>query len=369
MGTMVNVGARAASVLVTAAALASGCSDAELEAMEARAEEAMVDGGAEAVDITIDSEVAVTGVLSRGRDPAVVLVRREGAPHCSGVLVGTRVVLTARSCVAEVTPELRCPADAVQVRGTAAPGALEVLVGDDATRAEVVARAVEIVAPDGVTLCGADIAALVLDRAVSLVKPRAVRSLPAGFDERLRAVGFARKGQHRGRKVAREHVRVDLISEGEVELSESTCRGDVGGAAFDEKTGELVAVIARAAGSGPCDGPGARAVATRIDSFYWLVDEAFRRARLRAEGGEVADGDGGTVEPDDGGASKPGSKGKPPSDVGGGCVRGEDCAAGVCLAEADRGYCSRPCGPGDRCPNGFHCRAPAGDSPVCVRAR
>jgi hypothetical protein len=105
-------------------------------------------------------------------------------------------------------------------------------------------------------------------------------------------------------------------------------------------------------------------VYTRTDTFAWLVEEAF--ARLGELGREADAGASRDAAP------KRGTKQKPPSDVGGPCVRASDCAAGICVTDGDRSYCSRPCGPGDRCPAQFHCTAKpdaGARASACVRVR
>ena len=51
------------------------------------------------------------------------------------------------------------------------PSTLAILVGDDVASAHQVARGIAVVAPAGVTLCDADIAIIVLDQPVKIVKP------------------------------------------------------------------------------------------------------------------------------------------------------------------------------------------------------
>lgn len=304
----------------------------------------------------------VVGVPDRGRDPSVLTVRAGTDRLCSGTLVSPRLVLTARRCVSRTTGAGTCPAAGVQVLEDLAPAELAILVGDDTASAREVARGVAILAPGGVTLCDADLAAVVLDQAVTAVKPAPVRMRGPAAGDRLRAVGFGRSGEpgEAGQKLVREHVRVRGVSAAEFTLAEAACQGDAGGPALDEDTGEVIGVASR--GGPACSGDDVHVVYTRLDAYAWLIEEAFTR---------VSEID--VVERADAGASNPtprparrGTRQRPPSDTGGPCARGDDCAAGICIAAladdagAVRRYCSRACGPGDRCPTRYHCKRVTG---------
>jgi hypothetical protein len=236
----------------------------------------------------------------------------------------------------------------VQVLGDHDPKTLSVIVGDDVASGHVVAHGVAVVAPSGATLCGADIAVLVLDQPVKTAKPLPVSSRGAARGDRVRAVGFGQTGDgaDAGIKLVREHVKVLSVSVSELTVGEATCQGDSGGPALDQSTSEIVGVVSR--GGPSCEGPGVHNIYTRADAFSWLIDEAFAKvAGLERDGA----GDGGAP------VSQPpkGTKTKPPSDVGGPCEKGADCAAGVCITDPEGKYCSRPCGTGDRCPAHYHC--------------
>jgi hypothetical protein len=264
-----------------------------------------------------------------------------------------------------------CPATGVQVLGDRDPSSLSILVGDDVASGHRVARGVAVIAPSGATLCDGDIAVIVLDQPVKTAKPLLVRSRGAVRGERVRAVGFGTNGDglaaSAGAKLVREHVRVLSVSVAELTVGEATCHGDSGGPALDEDTGEILGVVSR--GGPACEGPGVHNIYTRADAFTWLVDEAFARvAGLDREGLP----DAGAPAP----APAKGSKQKPPSDLGGPCEEGADCAAGVCITDPEGMYCSRPCGTGDRCPAHYHCEpvkaapgsAPAGAGAVAAKA-
>lgn len=304
------------------------------------------DGGTPLAANAIDQVEIVRGVPSRGRDPAVVAIDIGGEGLCSGALIGEDLVLTARHCVTRTEDSIVCPPQSKQVGATRDAAGLRILSGDDAAHGEEIARGEIVVAPLGSTLCDADIAFIVLDRAVVGITPLLLRADPPLTGERIRAVGFGRRSEEdgAGKKLVREHVRILDVASHEFTVGEATCQGDSGGPALDEGSGEIVGVISR--GGPTCEGRDVHNLYSRVDVHRALYQEALRKA---AE-----------ARTTDGGPPKKGAKGgksKPPSDMGNTCRNGADCATGVCIGTEASAYCSRTCGAGDRCPAGFHCKA------------
>lgn len=306
----------------------------------------------------IDNVEIVKGVPDKNRDPAVVALDIDGTGLCTGALVSPRIVLTARHCVSRTVESVSCPPGSAQITGEHDPRTIAVLLGDDVASARVAAHGVAIVAPAGITLCDADIAYLLLDAPITGVKPLPIRTRGPAVGDRLRAVGYGRAHDRSpaGEKLVREHVKVLGVTFAEFTVGEATCQGDSGGPALDEDSGEIAGVVSR--GGPRCEGPNVHNIYTRTDVFAWLTADAFTRAAALEKGGDAGTG-----------TAPVGSKQKPPSDVGGPCETGDDCAAGVCVTEGERRYCSRPCGAGDRCPTRYHCKTIGTAPPTCINVR
>jgi hypothetical protein len=275
-----------------------------------------------------------------GADPAVVLLARADGTTCAGALIGADVVLTARRCISVLLGDPQCPASGPQTGGGVDLTTVRVLMGDDVASAALRARGRASLVPAGDVLCGADVALLLLDSTIDDVAPLVVRSTGAAVGDHARHVGF--DGAH---KIVRDHVPVSAVSSREIALTEAPCDGVPGGPAIDEGTGEIVGVLSR--GGTACGASGGFDVDTRADVFASLVATAL------AEGTPAH-------------ATHPAKEKKGPIDLGASCAVGHDCAAGVCLTYRGARYCSRACGPEDRCPAKDHCMETTEGLAACV---
>jgi hypothetical protein len=290
---------------------------------------------------SLDVASPLRGVPDRGADPAVVLLDLGGDGLCSGALIGADVVLTARRCLSLVESDARCPASGPQVASARDLTTVRVLVGEDASSAVERARGRAALFPDGDVLCGADVALLMLDSTIDEVAPLVARATGAALGDHVRSVSYAR-----GQKLVRDHVLIAATSSRELSLAEAPCDGAPGGPAIDEASGQLVGVLSR---SGPaCDATDGYDVATRADAFLPLIGRALAE-------GDVSH------------ASHQARQKKGPVDVGASCVRGADCAAGVCADYAGAQYCTRACSSTDRCPSKYRCMASSQGPTACIQ--
>jgi trypsin len=279
------------------------------------------------------------GVPDRGFDPAVVAVDFGGTSPCAGVLLAPDVVLTARHCVMIVVGPLHCPGGVAQA-SPRTPGSLRILVGDDASIAIERARARDVLVPPDADLCAADVAALLLDRAIDDVKPLLVRPTGAARGDHVRTVGFTSgSGAHHSTKLLRDHLAVFDTTPTDLRIEE-TASDNGGGPALDESTEEVLGVLST--------GDGDVSIYARADAFASLVASALAESPSASSAR---------------GAARP-KKG--PADMGANCVEGADCAAGVCVADGPRQYCSRTCSSDDRCPARFRCERSDHGQDICV---
>jgi hypothetical protein len=297
------------------------------------------------------------GVADRGDDPAVVAIDAADAPLCAGALVASDIVLTSRHCVSVPAQRSGCSgADAAAPPPLRAAESLGVRVGEDMIVAPERARGRGIIVPVAASMCGADIALLLLDVPIDDVQPLVVRATGAAQGDHLRSVGWrlpALPGVQGGEaplgstsaapKILREHLLVVGASSTELELAEVPASGS--GPALSEATAEVLGVFSRTG-----DGP-SRAVYTRTDAFMALIERALAESQ---SAGLVSTG------------LRKAKKG--PVDVGAYCAQGADCAAGVCVSTSAglEQYCSRSCGSHDRCPAGYRCQKSQGGMQVCT---
>jgi hypothetical protein len=289
-----------------------------------------------------DVAAPVVGVADLGTDPAVVAIDLGGPVACAGALVASDLVLTARHCVSYADPEAACTLSGASPPPLQQASAVGVRVTDGGDLFAPRVRTRSIVVPPVASACDADIAFLELEEPIDTVQPLVVRANGIAVGGHVRSVGFELSAALTAgfEKNVRDHVVVVDTTATEFLLQEGLCTSGCGGPAIDESSGEIVGVVSR---GGP-DGD----VATRADAFLAFIDAELAQANPE--------------RPIVGAAKEK----KGPVDMGANCTLGVDCAAGVCVTDAGRRYCSRSCSPHDHCPAHFLCETSAQGSPVCV---
>ena len=332
------------------AALALACSG-QLDGASAAPTPRQADASTDSASTEVDTSAIVVGIPDDGRDPAVVAIDLNGQGYCSGTLIATNVVVTARHCVSAISGAVVCPAQGSQITSDYTPATLGILVGDDIASAQLVAHGAEVVMPLTGEICDHDIAAIVLDTNLAIA-PVKVSTVSATAGLLVRTIGFANDPTDAGasqEKLLREYMGVVAVSPTEFEVAEAACDGDSGGPALDESSGELLGVVSR--GGSSCDGPDVHDVYTRADVYAGLVATALQE-------GVNVNAAAGVTPPKT-------TSTKLATDMGGPCTQASDCSTGICVTMDGDDYCSRACDSAERCPDGYHCTTLSGTK-VCA---
>jgi V8-like Glu-specific endopeptidase len=254
------------------------------------------------------SEPIIRGAVSGAEQDAVVLLTMyygdELSQRCTGTLVAPNLVLTARHCTTfSEDSSIQCSSDGTSnagglFKGDRDPNQMFVYMGADAAasadvRGQPVARGTRLVYDENArSMCGGDVAFIVLDRRIANVKTAPIRlDRNARVGETLTLVGYGvtEEGKVPDLRLVRDSTVTDVgpstrygLSVSEYSIGEGHCRGDSGGPAFDA-TAAVIGVLSRGGGGSTptaelaqgCVGPDAVSVHTNLHTMRALVARAF----------------------------------------------------------------------------------------------
>jgi hypothetical protein len=295
----------------------------------------------------VDLAMPPWGVPDRGDDPAVLALDFAGDRFCSAALIAPDVMLSAGRCLIHTPTVTRCPVSA-SITSLPSPSQVRVLVSEKGGFVRERATARGLLVASSEAGCLGDLAFVLLDTTIDEIAPLVVRATGAARGDRVRTVDFERPGAD-GTLVerVRDHLPVVETTDTDLAIGEK-CGTSLGAPALDESTTEIVGV-ALPSGDGACLRADPSTAYARADAFLGPIGEALSQSYV----------------------GQPSTRGrqrtkKGPIDMGANCAHGSDCAAGICVEEPGQAYCSRTCGPHDRCPAHFACEKSAEALWVCV---
>jgi hypothetical protein len=274
---------------------------------------------------TASTASAIVGGSVTTTQAAVVALLSNGAPYCTGTLIGPRLVVTAAHCLDGITPDAIAVGDAT---GTAARAQVA------NTRIDPGFDPVSLVNDIGIVLLSAD-------APVPPVAPLAPEQDTLTTGTSLLLVGFGRTsadaavdGLERDGAITCGALTATTVGySGAVHA----CEGDSGGPALVTVSGVEYVAAVTSSGNASCT---ADAVGTRVSAFY---DELL--APYLALGRASS------------------------ANVGEPCLADSACVSGTCEPAPDEpkvAYCTTPCSADQDCPAGLACDAREGGARMCT---